>query len=286
LPRAAVDQLRQAVMGRTTLRDLPWRRTRDPWSVLVAELMLQQTQVARVEPRWHEFLERFPDVASCAEARVGDVVAAWAGLGYNRRAVQLHACAVAVRDRHAGELPEDLGALLALPGVGPYTARAVLAFAFERDVAVLDTNVARVLARIGGERLRPVAAQAFADALVPDGAGWQWNQAIIDFGARSCTKRDPRCRECGFENWCRWKGQGEDPAVGSAGVGGRQSRFIGSDREGRGRLVAALRAGAVQDTDLAGTMGWHDDPERAARVAATVVADGLAIRNDDRYELP
>jgi A/G-specific adenine glycosylase len=286
LPDAAVDLLRHEVMGRTTLRDLPWRRTRDPWAVLVAELMLQQTQVARVVPRWHEFLERFPDAASCADARVGDVVTAWAGLGYNRRAVHLHACAVAVRERHGGSLPAELDALLALPGIGPYTARAVLAFAYEHDVAVLDTNVARVLARVAGARLRPAAAQALADSLVPEGAGWHWNQALIDFGARSCTRRDPRCGTCEFSSRCGWKGQGDDPAVGSAGVSGGQSRFAGSDREGRGRLVAALRRGPVAQTNLARAMGWEDDAERAARVAATLVVDGLAIRVDDRYELP
>ena len=113
---ATVDRLRHAVMGRTALRDLPWRRTRDPWAILVAELMLQQTQVARVVPRWHEFLERFPDVRACADARAGEVVAAWAGLGYNRRAVQLHACAQAVCDRHGGAIPEDLDALVAYLG--------------------------------------------------------------------------------------------------------------------------------------------------------------------------
>jgi A/G-specific adenine glycosylase len=282
----AVDQLRGTLMGRTTLRDLPWRQTRDPWAILVAELMLQQTQVARVEPRWFAFLERFPDAPSCAASRLADVVAEWDGLGYNRRAVHLHACARVVCDEHEGHLPADLDALLALPGVGPYTARAVLAFAFERDVGVLDTNVARVLARLGGAPLGPAEAQDLADALVPTGSGWHWNQAMIDFGAQSCTKRRPACASCALRSLCHWQGRGDDPAVGSAGVGRRQSRFTGSDREGRGRLVRALRRGAVTEADVARAMGWPDDHERASRVAATVVADGLAIRVGDRYELP
>jgi A/G-specific adenine glycosylase len=280
-----LDTFRLAVLGRTTLRDLPWRRTRDPWHVLVAELMLQQTQVARVIPRWHEFLARFPDVISCARSRVGEVVDAWAGLGYNRRAVQLHACATAVAERHGGQIPDDLDALVALPGIGPYTARAVLAFAFERDVAVVDTNVARVLARLRGERLTAREAQGLADELVPQGEGWFWNQAMLDFGALSCTKRAPCCDTCLARGLCGWQGEGVDPAIGSAGVSGRQSRFAGSDREGRGRLVDAMRAGPVPRTALAAAMGW-DDETRAARVANGLVADGLAVVVDDCYALP
>ena len=146
-------------------------RTRDPWAVLVSELMLQQTQVARVEPRWHRFLARFPTPAVCAAAGLGAVVEEWAGLGYNRRAVDLHRCAVAVVERARWPLPDELDALLVLPGIGPYTARAVLAFAFERDVAVVDTNVGRILARTAGRSFGARAAQEQADALVPAGRG-------------------------------------------------------------------------------------------------------------------
>lgn len=272
-------------------RDLPWRRTRDPWAVLVSELMLQQTQVARVLPRYAEFLERWPTPAACAAAPVGDVVGAWAGLGYNRRAVNLHRCAVAVVTDHDGELPADLPGLLALPGIGPYTARAVLAFAHERDdVGVLDTNAARVLARWAGRSLRPKEAQVAADRAVAPGEGWAWNQAMLDLGATTCRPRSPRCGECPVQGWCAWAGDGwpePDPAVGSAGVSGGQPRFEGSDRQGRGRLVDALRAGPVAAADLAEAMGWPDDPDRAARVAMTLVADGLAAV-DDRggYRLP
>ena len=266
-------------------RDLPWRRTRDPWAVLVSEVMLQQTQVDRVIPKWTAFLDRFPDPARCAAAPVGAVIEAWAGLGYNRRGVALHRCARAVVDEHDGRLPMDLAALLALPGIGPYTARAVLAFAGERDVAVVDTNVARVLARQAGRPLRLVEVQADADALVPSGQGWAWNQAMLDLGATVCRARSPDCGRCPVATSCAWRGgAGPDPAVGSAGVSGRQSRFEGSDRQGRGRLVDALRHGPV--SDVATATGWPEDPERAERVARTLVADGLAVRVGDTLTLP
>ena len=261
-------------------RDLPWRRTRDPWAVLVSELMLQQTQVARVVPRYEAFLATWPTVEDCAAATRAEVVTAWAGLGYNRRAVNLHRLAQDVVERHGGRLPDDLASLLALPGIGPYTARAVLAFAHERDgVGVLDTNVARLLARRTGRRLGGAEAQGAADAAVPAGASWSWNQARLDLGATVCTARRPACDGCPVRSGCAWAAAGRpdpDPAVGSAGVAGRQSRFEGSDRQGRGRLVDALRSGPVGARDLAEVMGWPDDPARARRVAATLVADGIA----------
>ena len=274
----------------TRRRDLPWRGTRDPWAVLVSELMLQQTQVARVVPRYQAFMDRFPTPAAMAATPVADVVTRWAGLGHNRRAVNLHRAATAVVADHDGRLPADLPGLLALPGIGPYTARAVLAFAFEQDVGVLDTNAARVHARWAGRRLGPAQAQAAADAAVPPGQGWAWNQAMLDLGATICTARAPRCAACPVAARCGWWAQGApapDPAVGSAGVAGGQSRFAGSDRQGRGRLVDALRRGQVEAGDLASAMGWPDDPQRAARVAATLAVDGLAaVGPDGTWRLP
>ena len=267
-------------------RDLPWRDTRDPWAILVSETMLQQTQVARVVPKYVAFLERFPDARCAASAPVGAIVDAWAGLGYNRRAVLLHGAASAVVRDHDGSFPSSLGELLALPGIGPYTARAILTFAFERDTAVLDTNVARVLARQRGRALRAREAQALADELVPPARGWWWNQAMLDLGALVCTKRSPQCSDCPVRATCHWRGEGPDPAIGSAGVGVAQSRFAGSDRQGRGRLVDALRLAPVHDDELALVMGWPLDPVRAAQVAATVVADGLAVRSEQTYSLP
>jgi A/G-specific adenine glycosylase len=244
--------------------------------VLVSELMLQQTQVTRVLPRYAEFLERFPTASACAASPRADVVRAWDGLGYNRRAVNLHAAARAVDE--AGEFPSTLSGLMALPGVGPYTARAVLAYAFELDAAVVDTNIARVLARREGRPLTAKEVQAAADDLLPPGEAWAWNQAMMDIGAACCRPRQPRCESCPLSPGCAWHLAGcppPDPAPGSAHVSGGQSPFAGSDRAGRGRLVTALRRGPVRHHDVAAVMGWPDDAERAARVVAGLVADGL-----------
>ena len=154
--------------------------------------MLQQTQVPRVIPKWLAFCDAYPTPAACAAAPLGEVLRQWQGLGYPRRARNLHDAATAMVERHGGEVPDDLDALRALPGIGPYTARAVLAFAFERDVAVVDTNIARVLARVAGERLTLRRVQEAADALVPAGAGWAWNQMLMDLGATVCRPA-PAC---------------------------------------------------------------------------------------------
>jgi len=266
-------------------RDLPWRRTRDPWAILVAETMLCQTQANRVAVRFEAFLDRFPTAGACAAAPVGAVVAEWVGLGYNRRAVHLHRAATLVRERHEGRIPADLSELRALPGVGPYMARAVLAFAFERDVGVVDTNAARILARaVTGRRLGAAEAQATADALVPPGEGWGWNQTMLDFGATVCRARGPGCGHCPVVAHCAWARAGHpepDPARSSAGTTGPQSPFSGSDRQGRGRLVAALAAGPIAACEVAAVAGWNEDPERAERVARGLVADGLALQGAD-----
>jgi A/G-specific adenine glycosylase len=271
-------------------RDLPWRGTRDPWAVLVSELMLQQTQVPRVVERWGAFLERFPTVASCASAPAGDVVRAWQGLGYNRRALNLHRCALAVVAQHDGALPDDLDALLALPGIGPYTARAVLVFAFEHDLGLVDTNAGRFLSRAGaGRALTAREAQPLADSLVPPGQGWAWGQAVFDLGASICTKRAPACGRCPIVEGCAWARAGwpePDPVAGSAGISTPQSTFTGSDRQGRGRLVDALRLAPVAVSDLPAVMGWPDDADRAHRVAATLLRDGLAVEAGGAYSLP
>jgi A/G-specific adenine glycosylase len=227
------------------VRDLPWRRTRDPWCVLVSEIMLQQTQASRVVPKYKAFVARYPTPAACAGSALADVVTSWAG-----------------------------------PGVGPYTARAVLAFAFERDVGIVDTNIGRVMARWEGRPLSRREVQQAADDLLAPGQAWSWNQAMLDLGATVCTKRSPGCARCPAGGWCSWfqHGLGEpDPAVGSAMVSTAQSRFDGSDRQGRGRLVEALRdSGSVPRSRLSVATGWHDDEPRAVRAAESLVADGIA----------
>ncbi len=234
--------------------------------------MLQQTQVSRVIPKYHAFLAEFPSAVACSAAPLADVVRAWAGLGYNRRAVNLHRAAVAIG---GGPFPDTLEDLLALPGVGPYTARAVLTFAFERDVGILEVNTTRVVMRVTGA----AATQAAADALVPTGQGWAWNQAMIDLGATVCRRRGPHCQACPIRRWCKAPGADAPPPT-------YQSPFDGSDRQGRGRLVNALRSGDVAWDEVPTVMGWPEDPARACAVAQTLVGDGLVDAVDDTLRLP
>ncbi len=258
-------------------RDLPWRETRDPWFVLVSEVMLQQTQAPRVVEPFRRFVARFPTPAACADAGAAEVVRAWAGLGYNRRALNLHRTAVVLVERHLGRVPDDLDALLDLPGIGPYTARAVLAFAYGHATGVVDTNVARVLARaVAGRPLGKVEAQRLADRLVPTGHPWQFNQAMFDLGARCCTARAPRCEACPLAAGCKWAGDPVGSADPAAAYRRRQAAFAGSDRQGRGRLVAALRRAPVAERALADAAGWPDDEPRALRIAGALVDEGIA----------
>lgn len=281
----AIDGFTAEVLGwgAPRLRDLPWRRTRDPWAVLVSEVMLQQTQVARVIPRWHAFLERFPTPEVCAGGPLGDVLREWQGLGYPRRARNLHATAQRVVE--LGGFPRDLDGLLALPGIGGYTARAILAFAFELDAAVVDTNIARVYARVAGERLTPKRVQALADDHAPSGDAWVWNQCLMDLGAVLCRPSNPGCAECPVAARCAWqRAGGPDPAIGSSGVSTRQARFDGSDRQARGRLMQALSAGPVRRGDVPGVM--QRDEQTAARLLGALVAEGLCRDDGGLLRLP
>jgi A/G-specific adenine glycosylase len=258
-------------------RDLPWRETRDPWHVLVSEVMLQQTQASRVVEPYRRFIARFPTPAACARVGPAEVVREWAGLGYNRRALNLHRAAVAIVTHHGGRVPANLVELEGLPGVGPYTARAVLAFAHGRAVGVVDTNVKRVMARaLTGRPLGASEAQRLADRLVPRRDPWRFNQALFDLGARYCTARAPRCAQCPLASGCRWTRA--DPGAPDPASDGRrrQPPFAGSEREGRGRLVGALRLAPVGAATLALAAGWPHDEPRALRIADALVEEGLA----------
>ena len=270
--------------GGPELRDLPWRRTRDPWLVLVSEVMSQQTQVHRVIPKWERFIDRFPTAQACAVASLGEILELWQGLGYPRRARNLHLSAQRIATR--GGVPDDLDELLALPGVGEYTARAVLAFAFDADVAVIDTNVGRVVSRLAGRQLRPREVRELADSLVPLGDAWLWNQALMDLGGTICTARAPECDRCPVERRCAWRGDAarDDPAKGSAGVSRPQGAFRGSAREARGALLKALVSGTVERSRVSEIM---DRPsEVAERLLADLVTDGLCIVDGDAVRLP
>jgi len=189
-------------------RDLPWRRTDDPYHILVSEIMLQQTQVERVIPKYHEFLTRYPTFNSLARARPRDVKRLWYPLGYNIRPINLRGIARETVARYEGRLPDDARALQSMRGIGRYTAGAILSFAYRRDAAVVDTNVRRVLGRIflGSDRLRTIrgdkAMWDLAQALVPSGGAYDHNQALMDFGATWCTARAPRCPQCPMKTFC------------------------------------------------------------------------------------
>ncbi len=197
LPTVQVAGFRRRLLawGAEHRRDLPWRRTRDPWRILVSEVMLQQTQVGRVVPHYERFVEAFPTAAHCGRAGPAAVVRLWSGLGYNRRALNLHRAATALVADHGGAVPREDAALRALAGVGPYTARAVRAFAFGDEVAAVDTNAVRVLARaVSGTPLTPARATRLGDQLVPAGRSWEFNQAMFDLGATVCTGHAPGLR--------------------------------------------------------------------------------------------
>ena len=265
------------------LRQLPWRDTRDPWHVLVSEVMLQQTGVSRALPKWEMFIDAFPTPQQCADAPLGDVLRLWQGLGYPRRAKNLQAAAGVIVAQHNGVVPNTLEELLALPGVGPYTARALLAFAFEDDAAVVDTNIARVLARFHGRTLKARDAQKLADDWVPQGEAWLWNQALMDLGATVCRPQ-PMCDECPLNKQCSWRGNGTDPSVGSAGVSVAQAKFAGSDRQARGRLIKQLGECAVPIHAVPEIM--DRSAEIAMRLVNDLISDGLIVRDNDELMLP
>lgn len=270
-------------------RPLPWRSS-TPWGVLVSEVMLQQTPVDRVLPMWTTWLERWPTPASLAEARLADVLRAWGRLGYPRRAQRLHESARAIVARHDGEVPSDPEDLRALPGIGEYTAAAVLAFAFGKRSLVLDTNVRRVVARaVTGQAAAPAhitaAERALADAIWPteDAGSARWSAAVMELGALVCTARTPSCDRCPVADACAWVAGGRPAAATPAR---RQPTYEGSDRQARGRLLEALRAADRPLTARALATCWPDVEQRE-RALAGLLTDGLvAAVPRGRYTLP
>jgi A/G-specific adenine glycosylase len=230
-------------------RDLAFRRTRDPWAVLVSEVIAQQTQAARAAQAWDRFIDAFPTPATLAAVSPATVIRAWRGLGYNRRAIALRKAAIRIVEDHGGEVPGTLEALTALPGVGPYTARAVLVFAFDRPVAPLDTNVRRVLNRaLGPLPTAPKALQSAADGFVPPGAAADWAHALMDLGATICVARRPRCDACPIRTMCRSVRMGSpatfDRAPSRPMVGAGSTPFPNTTRWLRGRILDRLREAA------------------------------------------
>jgi A/G-specific adenine glycosylase len=238
--------------------------------------MLQQTQVERVVPHYERFVEAYPTPAACAADGSAEVVRRWSGLGYNRRALNLHRAATCIVDVHGGHVPSDDAELRTLPGVGAYTARAVRSFGFGQDIAAVDTNGLRVLARaVAGSRLTATAAFALGDRLVPRAGSWEFNQSMFDLGATVCRAR-PDCDGCPLRRLCTWRRRGGEDPWRASPAARPQSAFSGSDRQGRGRLLEMLRSADVPASEVAHVCGWPDDLVRAERVAASLVEEGFA----------
>ncbi|MCX6421249.1 MAG: A/G-specific adenine glycosylase [Actinobacteria bacterium] len=266
-------------------RPLPWRST-DPWGVLVSEFMLQQTPVDRVLPVWQSWLERWPSASALAQASQADALRAWGRLGYPRRAIRLHAAARAIVAEFAGQIPDTYEELRRLPGVGDYTAAAVLAFAFGQRSVVLDVNVRRVLRRAidGVEHPTPAttaAERALAESLLPrrhDSAA-RWSAAVMELGALVCTSRSPKCGDCPIAQDCTWLNAGSPTGERPR----QQAKFSGSDRQVRGLIMAALRDSpvAVQSIDYV----WPDEAQRL-RALVGLMSDGLIVETTKGWTLP
>ncbi|HEX9711754.1 MAG TPA: A/G-specific adenine glycosylase [Actinomycetota bacterium] len=234
-------------------REFPWREQRDAYPTMVAEVMLQQTQTGRVGPSFEAFLKRFPTLSSLAHASAMDVIAAWKGLGYNRRAVNLQRAAQVIEHDHLGIVPEDPKALRALPGIGEYSAHAIACFAYDSQVPVIDVNVSRVLSRAAlgmDEDVAPAPKVASAArAWLPSGEAYSWNQALMDIGAMLCRHEHPLCGKCPLRSACVFHGAGKDkrpPAPRPA-----KEPFEGSRRQKRGGIIDVLRAAAADGITLA-----------------------------------
>ncbi|MGQ9529432.1 A/G-specific adenine glycosylase [Chloroflexus sp.] len=291
-------------------RDLPWRRTRDPYAIMVAEIMLQQTQVDRVIPKYHAFLATFPTLTALASAPTAEVIRVWAGLGYNRRAVNLQRAAQIIVEQYGGKVPDSVTVLRTLPGIGPYTAGAIACFAFEQDVVFLDTNIRRVVRRlcVASDQLSSpsdAALLTYAETLLPAGQGWVWNQAIMELGALICTMSNPACWRCPLRRYCRAyadaiAADGElvntmMSAVPLKRVAESRSDkpFVGSRRWYRGRIIAVLRDLPMGEVLTLAELGQRLRPDFTADhedwlqgLVTDLARDGLLMITDQGVRLP
>ncbi|UPL12903.1 HhH-GPD family protein [Microbacterium sufflavum] len=279
---------------RSAARDLPWRRREfhdgfGAWGVLVSEFMLQQTPATRVIPHLDAWLTRWPTPAAMAEATTAEVVQQWANLGYPRRALWLHRAAIEVVERHGGVVPRDVDALLALSGIGDYTARAVAVFSYGDRYPVVDTNTRRVLARAVEGRAHPAPPSrrdlALMDALLPDDdvEAALFNAATMELGATICTARAPRCEVCPIAEQCAWLAAGR-PDTGDARR--RQAAYEGSDRQARGTVLRLLRDAAPDAVPLAAVIPEWPDARQRDRAIDSLIADGLAETDGEGLTLP
>ncbi|MGB7449980.1 MAG: A/G-specific adenine glycosylase [Ornithinimicrobium sp.] len=267
-------------------RDLPWRSVGvTPWAVLVSEVMLQQTPVARVEPVWRAWMNRWPTAAALAGEPSGEAVRAWGRLGYPRRALRLHACAVAIQTRHDGRVPSAEVDLKDLPGIGAYTAAAVAAFAFGARTAVVDTNVRRVLARALTAEALPAPSLnrreiTLAQCALPADPelSVRWNVGVMELGALVCTARAPRCDSCPIRSRCAWVAHGRPAYTGRPHRG---QTWDGTDRQCRGRLLQLVREHEDWLPHEALVGAWPDDDAQRERCLSALLSEGLLQRYRD-----
>ena len=269
-------------------RDLPWRRPGvTPWQILVSEFMLQQTPVARVEPIWRAWVQRWPTPSATAAASAADVLRAWGKLGYPRRAKRLHECATVIAESFDDVVPSDVETLLTLPGIGAYTARAVACFAYRQRVPVVDTNVRRVVARALHGRADAAASSSPRDlddvaALLPDDAeAPRFSVALMELGATVCTARSPQCGLCPLSS-CTWRTRGFPPGTSTR----RVQRYAGTDRQVRGKLLDVLRASNSPVTRAQLDVVWLTDTAQRDRALDSLLVDGLVEQTvDGRFAL-
>ena len=272
---------------RSAQRDLAWRRPGvSPWQILVSEFMLQQTPVARVEPIWLAWIERWPTPSATAAASAADVLRAWGKLGYPRRAKRLHECATVIATEHGDVVPSDVETLLTLPGVGAYTARAIACFAYRQRVPVVDTNVRRVVARVvHGRADSPASVRDLDDvaALLPDSADAPtFSVALMELGATVCTARSPRCGLCPLSA-CAWRSRGYPEAAAPVR---RVQRYAGTDRQVRGRLLDVLRGNDSPVARAQLDVAWLTDTAQRDRALDSLLVDGLVEQTaDGRFAL-
>jgi len=281
VPPEFEPELRDAVLGwyDERARVFPFRASRDPWAILVSEAMAQQTQISRVVEKWAGFMAAFPTVHAVAAATPADVLRAWHGLGYNRRALNLWRAARAIVEEHGGQVPREPAELEKLPGVGPYTARAVAAIAFGRPVGAVDTNVRRVLGRVAGgaDGLPAAALQQLADSIVPPDRAADWTHAVMDVGATFCRPRRPDCERCPARAWCRYAAAPPDRAA-TRDSNPAERPFETTSRWLRGRLLDELRSAPDGTwTAIHEPLGPHD--------AEAINAALLALAREGLVEL-
>jgi A/G-specific adenine glycosylase len=268
-------------------RALPWRDPDvSPWGIVVSEFMLQQTQVDRVISKWLDWMQRWPTPDDLATAPTADVLRSWQGLGYPRRAMRLQACAQVIVNDFQGEVPSDEAELLAMPGIGHYTAAAICAFAFHQPTVVLDTNIRRVIQRAWSAQAMPTSHLTKpeverASALVREHDGARWSAAVMELGAIVCTARNPKCDQCPLQRTCTWHAAGKPE---NAPTRRKQPSFAGSDRQARGAILRAVSAGSIA-TPSAIEAAWADVLQRE-KAMTSLINDGLVIRVARGYSLP